>query len=55
MSNPLRSESEAFRFVLGTAVYFGVIVIATAAGGRWWGLGVFAVVTAALIVRLVRR
>ena len=36
MKNPFRSEAEAFRFVLGTAVYFAAIAIAAAAGGFWW-------------------
>jgi hypothetical protein len=41
MKNPFRSEAEAYRFVLGTVAYFAAIVIATAVGGRWWGIGVF--------------
>ena len=45
MKNPFRSEAEAYRFVMGTVVYFAAIVIATAVGGRWWGLGAFVVVT----------
>ena len=28
MANPLRSEGEAFRFLLGALVYFGLIAIA---------------------------
>ena len=28
MRNPLRSEAEAYRFLLGTIVYFGLIVLA---------------------------
>ena len=55
MTNPLRSEAEAYRFVLGTVVYFAAIVIATAVGGRWWGLGVFVVLSAAVLGRSVRR
>ena len=55
MKNPFRSEAEAFRFVLGTAVYFAAIAIAAAAGGRWWGLGVFVVLTAAVAVWFFRR
>jgi hypothetical protein len=39
--NPFRSEAEAYRFVLGTVVYFVAIVLATAFGGRWVGIGVF--------------
>jgi hypothetical protein len=45
MKNPFRSEAEAFRFVLGTAAYFAAIAIAAAVGGRWWGLGVFVVLS----------
>src|SRR5262245_2517614 len=48
MKNPFRSEAEAFRFVIGTALYFGAIAIAAAVGGRWWGLGVFVVLSAAV-------
>jgi hypothetical protein len=45
MRNPLRSEAEAYRFLLGTIVYFGLIVVAALVGGTWWGVGVFAVLT----------
>ena len=55
MKNPFRSEAEAYRFVMGTVVYFGAIVIATAVGGRWWGLGVFVVVTVAVLLWVFRR
>jgi hypothetical protein len=55
MKNPFRSEAEAYRFVLGTVVYFAAIVIATAVGGRWWGLGVFVVLSAAVLGRFFRR
>jgi universal stress protein family protein len=55
MRNPFRSEAEAYRFVLGTVVYFATIVIATAVGGRWWGLGVFVVVTVAVLLWVFRR
>jgi hypothetical protein len=48
MLNPLRSEADAFRFVVASALYFGAIAIAAVVGGRWWGLGVFAVLTAGL-------
>lgn len=40
MINPLRSEAEAFRFVLGSLVYFGLIAIATVIK-TWLGLAVF--------------
>jgi hypothetical protein len=55
MRNPFRSEAEAYRFVLGTVVYFAAIVVATALGGRWWGLGVFVVLSAAVLVWFFRR
>jgi hypothetical protein len=45
MRNPLRSEAEAYRFLLGTIVYFGAIVLAALVGGTWWGVGVFAVLS----------
>ena len=32
MINPLRSEAEAFRFLIASIAYFGVIVIASVAG-----------------------
>jgi len=46
--NPLRSEAEAFRFVLGSLAYFGAIAIA-AVINRWLGVAVFVVLTAALV------
>jgi hypothetical protein len=51
MINPLRSEAEAFRFLLGAVAYFGAIAIAGGFGGVWWGLGVFVVATA-IVIRL---
>ena len=35
MINPLRSEAEAFRFVLASLAYFAAIVLATVLGGEW--------------------
>jgi hypothetical protein len=55
VKNPFRSEAEAYRFVLGTVVYFAAIVIATAVGGRWWGLGVFVALSAGVLLWLLRR
>jgi hypothetical protein len=49
MINPLRSEAEAFRFLIASIVYFGAIVIATVVGGHWVGLGVFLALTAAVL------
>jgi hypothetical protein len=49
MLNPLRSEAEAFRFLIASIVYFGAIVIASVAGGTWVGLGVFIALTGAVL------
>jgi len=46
--NPLRSEAEAFRFVLLTIGYFALIVIG-AMINRWVGLAVFVVLTLAIL------
>src|SRR5258708_581065 len=45
MRNPLRSEAEAFRFLLLTIGYFALIVIG-ASINKWVGLAVFVVLTA---------
>jgi hypothetical protein len=55
MKNPFRSEADAFRLVIGAVVYFGAIGIAAVAGGLWWGLGVFVVLSAAVAVWILRR
>jgi hypothetical protein len=55
MRNPFRSEAEAYRFVIGTVGYFAAIVIATAVGGRWWGIGVFVVLTVLVLILFFRR
>jgi hypothetical protein len=47
--NPLRSEAEAFRFLLATIAYFAAIVLAVVVGGRWVGLAVFIVLSAAVL------
>jgi nucleotide-binding universal stress UspA family protein len=52
--NPLRSEAEAYRFVLLTVGYFAAIVVATLAFGRWAGLAVFTALTVAGIVYVIR-
>jgi hypothetical protein len=46
--NPLRSEAEAFRFLIATLAYFGLIVIA-AVIDKWAGLAVFIVLSAAVL------
>jgi hypothetical protein len=48
MKNPLRSEAEAFQFLLGAAVYFGLIAIAGVLN-RWAGLAVFIVLSAGVV------
>ena len=55
MRNPLRSEAEAYRFLLGTIVYFGLIVLAAVVGGTWWGVGVFAVLTVVALIWFFQR
>src|SRR5256714_14264128 len=55
MRNPFRSEAEAYRFLLLTIGYFGAIVIATLAGGKWAGLAVFIVITLAALYWFFRR
>jgi hypothetical protein len=55
MKNPFRSEAEAYRFVIGTVGYFAAIVIATAVGGRWWGVGVFVALSVLVLIRFFRR
>ena len=54
MINPLRSEAEAYRFLLLTVGYFAAIVIATLALGGWAGFVVFVLLTVAGLVYLVR-
>jgi hypothetical protein len=54
MLNPLRSEAEAFRFLIASIAYFGAIVVASVAGGTWVGLGMFIALTAAVIGWWVR-
>ena len=44
MANPLRSENDAFRFLLGAVVYFAAIAIAGVINA-WAGLVVFIVLT----------
>jgi hypothetical protein len=55
VANPFRSEAEAYRFLLLTIGYFGLIVIATLVGGRWVGFAVFVVLTVVGLWWLLRR
>jgi hypothetical protein len=54
MINPLRSEAEAYRFLLLSVGYFAAIVIAALAIGKWAGVAVFLLLTAAGILYVVR-
>ena len=47
MINPLRSEAEAYRFLLLTVGYFAAIALAALAIGTWAGIIVFLVLTLA--------
>src|SRR4029450_6651301 len=49
MINPLRSEAEAFRFLIASIAYFGVIVVASLVGGKWVGLGAFILLSLAVL------
>jgi hypothetical protein len=53
VKNPLRSEAEAFQFLMGAVVYFGLIAIAGVINA-WAGLAVFIVLTAGLFVWWLR-
>jgi len=48
MINPLRSEAEAFRFLIASIVYFGAIVIG-AVINKWLGVAVFIALTAVVV------
>jgi hypothetical protein len=52
--NPLRSEAEAFRFLIGTIAYFAAIAIASVAGGWEAGLSVFIALSAIVVVWWMR-
>jgi fatty acid desaturase len=53
--NPLRSEAEAFRFLVAVACYCGAIGLASVLGGGWAALAVFLALTGAVALRLLRR
>ena len=50
MFNPFRSEADAFRLLVGAVVYLSAIGIAALAGGFWFGLVVFIVLTLAVVL-----
>jgi GABA permease len=54
VGNPLRSEAEAFRFLLLAIGYFALIVVASFIG-TWVGVVVFVVLSAAVIWVVVSR
>src|SRR5262245_22616264 len=54
MRNPLRSEEDAFRFVLLALAYFGAIAVASVLGGRWAGIGVFVVLSLVAILLVLQ-
>ena len=54
MINPLRSEAEAYRFLLLSVGYFAAIVVAALAIGAWAGFVVFLALTVAAIVYVAR-
>ena len=53
MINPLRSEAEAFRFLIASIAYFGAIVIA-AVIDKWAGIAVFVLLSAAVVAWWLR-
>jgi membrane protein implicated in regulation of membrane protease activity len=54
MINPLRSEAEAYRFLLLTVGYFAAIAIAALVIGTWAGVIVFIVLTGAGALYVLR-
>jgi hypothetical protein len=54
MINPLRSEAEAYRFLLLTVGYFAAIALAALVIGTWAGVIVFLVLTVAAAVYVAR-
>ena len=55
MGNPIRSEADAFRFVLVTGAAFALVAIASLLGGPWAGVPVWAVLTVAVAYLYLRR
>jgi len=53
VKNPLRSEAEAFQFLLGAVVYFAAIAIAGVIN-KWAGLAVFVVLTTGVVLWWLR-
>ena len=55
MRNPLRSEQEAFNFLLVTLVSFAIIALASLLGGPWAGVPVTVAVAVAVVFLYFRR
>jgi hypothetical protein len=53
--NPLRSEQEAFEFLIGAVGYFGAIALASVFGGVWAGVAVFGVLTLTTVAWLLNK
>jgi len=53
VKNPLRSEAEAFQFLVGAVVYFGLIAIAGVINA-WAGLAVFIVLSVIVVLWWLR-
>jgi hypothetical protein len=53
VKNPLRSEAEAFQFLLGAVVYFAAIAVAGVINA-WAGLAVFIVLTSVVVLWWLR-
>jgi hypothetical protein len=52
--NPLGSEAAAFRFLIATVIYLGLIGLGSVINS-WLGLAVFLVLTAGVVWRVVGR
>ena len=55
MRNPLRTEAEAFSFVLVAAVCFLALALAAVFGGRWVGIAVFLALVLGIAVGIYLR
>jgi hypothetical protein len=53
--NPLRSEEEAFQFLIAAMAYFGAIALASVFGGVWAGVSVFGVLTLSSVAWLLNK
>jgi hypothetical protein len=53
--NPLRSEADAYRFLILVVGYFAAIAVASILGGKWAGLAVFIVLTVTVTLWILQR